>query len=127
MVRTAYLLHTYLANKVYSHTWAMRSTHLLLAVTAVWGPVRQHLEAQPGHEGEGSLLAAGGEVTADEGLHAVGDALVGDAVVQLQTVGHHGRLVAAAAQLTLLVCRLLVVNFCHLLLERLRLLLLVPA
>ena len=37
---------------------AMRSTHLLLAVTAVRGPVRQHLEAQQGHEGEDSLPIA---------------------------------------------------------------------
>ena len=89
-------------------------------------PARQHLEPQPRHEGEGGLLAAGGEVAADEGLHAVGHALVRDAVVQLQAVRDHGLLVAAAAQLLLLVHRLLPVNLLHLRVKGFRLLPLLP-
>ena len=71
-------LHTLLPNKhITPHT------DLFPFPASDPSPARQHLEPQPGHEGEGSLLAAGGEVAADEGLHAVGHALVGDAVVQL--------------------------------------------
>ena len=51
----------------------------------------QHLEAQPGHEEEGAARAAARQVGADERLDAVGDALVRNAVLRQQVVGHEAR------------------------------------